>query len=217
MENDIEIGAALPNVHNALTTPTASLNDDSNSTATTSDPWSTDIEEILEDIRANSEVLAKHHKDSYIKLHSQLVYFRVPLIIIAALNSVFSVGLNAYLVQSTVSTINCLMSLICACISSVELFLQIQKKMELELTSYHGYYLLGARISATVKLSRGNREVEGLVFLNNTVNDYNNLFENSCVNNNDIDDKLLAKLETKTHRLPKPKNLPTHWLSPKKK
>jgi len=217
MENDIEIGPAEQSVHNVLNTPTASLNDDTNSTAT-SDPWSTDIEEILEDIRANSEVLAKHHKQSYIKLHSQLVYFRVPLIIISALNSVFSVGLSAYLVQSTVSTINCLLSLICECISSVELFLQIQKKMELELTSYHGYYLLGAKISATVKLSRGNREVEGLVFLNNTVNEYNNLFENSCVNNNDIDDQLLAKIETKTHHLPKPKKLPTNWLtSPVKK
>ena len=153
MENDIEIGSAMQNVHNVILSPTASLNDDS--TATTSDPWSTDIEDILEDIRANSEVLAKHHKDAYIKLHSQLVYFRVPLIIISALNSVFSVGLSAYLVQSTVSTINCLMSLICACISSVELFLQIQKKMELELTSYHGYYLLGAKMITKVSTGLG--------------------------------------------------------------
>jgi hypothetical protein len=208
MENDIEIGSANPL---KSPTPTASL--DETESTTTVDSWSTDIEDVLEDIRANSEELAKHHKESYIALESQLVLFRVPLIIISALNSVFSVGLNVYLVQSTVSTINCLLSLICACISSVELFLQIQKKLELELTSYHGYYLLGAKISACVKLNRAHREIEGLVFLNNTANEYNNLFENSCVNNRNIDDQLLKKLEPKKckHSLPAPKQLPRQW------
>jgi hypothetical protein len=124
MENDIEIGTISPL---KSPTPVASL-DDSESTSSI-EPWSTDIEDVLEDIRSNCEALTKHHKESYISLQSQLVYFRVPLIIISALNSVFSVGLNAYLVQSTVSTINCLLSLTCACISSVELFLQIQKKI----------------------------------------------------------------------------------------
>lgn len=206
MENDIEIGSMNPL---KSPSPVASI-DDSESTSSV-EPWSTDIEEVLEDIRFNCEALAKHHKESYIALQALLVYFRVPLIIIAALNSVFSVGLNAYLVQSTVSTINCLLSLICACISSVELFLQIQKKLELELTSYHGYYLLGARISACIKLKRAHREIEGLVFLNNTANDYNNLFENSCVNKLNIDDQLIKKIESKQHKIAAPKHLPKMW------
>ena len=209
MENDLEIGPLNPL---KASSPVASL--DETESSTTIDSWSTDIEDVLEDIRYNSEELAKHHKESYIALQAQLVYFRVPLIIISALNSVFSVGLSTYLVQSTVSTINCLLSLICACISSVELFLQIQKKLELELTSYHGYYLLGAKISACVKLERAHREIEGLVFLNNTVNDYNNLFENSCVNRRNIDDQLLKRLEAKTHKhnMKAPKQLPKQWL-----
>ena len=202
IENDLEIGP--------LTQVTPSSTDDTQSSSS-AEHWSTDIEDVLEDIRFNSEALAKHHKASYILLQSQLIYFRVPLIVISALNSVFSVGLNAYLEQTTVSTINCLMSLICACISSVELFLQIQKKLELELTSYHGYYLLGAKISAIVKLERQHRDVEGLVFLNNTLNDYNNLFENSCVNNHDINDQLLAKIDSKEWNFKHPKRLPSNW------
>jgi hypothetical protein len=154
--------------------------------------WSTDIEGILEDIRANSEILSKHHKVQYIALQSQLVYFRVPLIVISAMNSVFSVGLNTYLDQETVSTVNCLLSLTCACISSVELFLQIQKKLEVELNSFHGYYLLGTKISAMLKLDPEHREVEGLTFLNSTVHEYNSLFETSCVNSNEFKDKLVA-------------------------
>ena len=212
MENDIETGPTNPlNASGTSSSLVASL-DDGDSTAT-SESWSSDIEDVLEDIRFNSEALAKFHKDSYIHLQSQLVLFRVPLIVIAALNSVFSVGLNAYLVQSTVSTINCLLSLICACISSVELFLQIQKKLELELTSYHGYYLLGAKISACVKLNRAHREVEGLVFLNNITNEYSNLFENSCVNSRQFDDQLIKKLEAKKqkHNLTAPKQLPKQW------
>jgi len=154
--------------------------------------WSTDIEQILHDIRSNSEILALHHKRSYLLLQSQLVYFRVPLIVLSALNSVFSVGLAVYIDQATVSTVNCLMSLVCAIISSVELFLQIQKKLELELTSYHGYYLLGTKISATLKLARHHREIEGISFLNTTISEYTNLFEQSCVNRVDIDDKVVA-------------------------
>ena len=206
MENDIEIGTTSPLKPKS---PIASLDDTESSSST--DSWSTDIEDVLEDIRANSEELGKIHKESYIGLQAQLVYFRIPLIIISALNSVFSVGLNAYLVQSTVSTINCLLSLMCACISSVELFLQIQKKLELELTSYHGYYLLGAKISACIKLKREHREIEGLVFLNNTANEYNNLFENSCVNRKAIDDQLIKKIEVKKHKLTAPKQLPKLW------
>ena len=199
---------------NVLHSPEASL-DETQSEKSNESHWSTDIEAVLEDIRANSEALAKHHKLSYISLQSQLVYFRVPLIIISALNSVFSVGLNAYLIQTTVSTINCLLSLICACISSVELFLQIQKKLELELNSYHGYYLLGVKISSVVKLKPSHREIEGIIFLNSIVNEYNNLFENSCVNIRDIEDQLIKKEDEPekgaTFALPPPKRLPKKW------
>lgn len=184
--------------------------DDSSTGDTTVDHWSTDIENILHDIRSNSEILSLHHKRSYLVLQSQLVYFRVPLIILSALNSVFSVGLSVYIAQPTVSTVNCLMSLICACISSVELFLQIQKKLELELTSYHGYYLLGTKISATLKLARQHREIEGISFLNTTISEYTNLFEQSCVNPLDIEDKVVAIANT-TVKV-NPKRMPT--LSP---
>ena len=156
------------------------------------DHWSTDVEKVLYDIRSNSEILSRHHKAAYMLLQERLVYFRIPLIVLSAVNSVFSVGLSMYLVQETVSTINCLVSLLCACISSVELFLQIQKRMETELSSYHGYYLLGTRISATLKLDRDHRETEGITFLNQAIADYNNLFEQSNVDRQNIDDQLVG-------------------------
>jgi hypothetical protein len=187
--SDIEFGFKTTPPASPMTAPPRKHEDD---TASTVENWSTDIELVLEDIRANSEVLASHHKQSYIMLQALLIYFRVPLIILSALNSVFSVGLAVYIEQQTVSTVNCLISLICACISSVELFLQIQKKMEIELSSFHGYYLLGTKISAALKLEREHREVDGLNFLHSTVSEYNNLFEQSCVDLREIDDKLVS-------------------------
>jgi hypothetical protein len=161
------------------------------SETSTVDHWSDDVENVLHDIRSNCDIMSKHHKDAYLNLQSSLVYFRVPLIVLSALNSVFSVGLGAYLAQQTVSTINCLVSLCCACISSIELFLQIQKKLEVELSSYQGFYLLGSKISATLKLERPHRDPEGIPFLNSCISDYNNLFEQAIVNGAAYEDRLV--------------------------
>lgn len=165
---------------------------ESPSEASTVDHWSEDVECVLHDIRSNCDIMSKHHKDAYLRLQNSLVYFRVPLIVLSALNSVFSVGLNTYLEQQTVSTINCLVSLCCACISSIELFLQIQKKLEVELSSYQGFYLLGSKISATLKLERAHRDFEGIPFLNSCISDYNNLFEQAIVNGVSYEDQLVA-------------------------
>lgn len=165
---------------------------DSPSETSTVEHWSDDVENVLHDIRSNCDIMSKHHKDSYLRLQNSLVYFRVPLIVLSALNSVFSVGLNAYLEQQTVSTINCLVSLICACISSIELFLQIQKKLEGELASYQGFYLLGSKISATLKLQRQHRDPEGIPFLNSCISEYNNLFEQANVNGTAYEDQLVS-------------------------
>ena len=106
------------------------FSDASDGSDQTVESWSTDIETILSNLLENVNELQREHKAKYIALQSQLIYFRVPLIILSSVNSVFSVGLSAYVEQQAVSTINCLISLTCACISSVELFLNIHKNMD---------------------------------------------------------------------------------------
>ena len=90
---------------------------------------SDDIETILDNIRRNSVELTYAHKKEYEKLKDRLVYFRLPTIVLSAINSVFSVGLAAYMKQHEVSVINCLISLACGIIVSCELYLQIEKGM----------------------------------------------------------------------------------------
>ena len=172
---------------------------DSDTTVAT---WSRDIETVLDQILENTNRLQEVHRANYLLLKSQLVYFRIPLIVLASLNSVFSVGLSAYMQQNLVSTINCLISLVCACISSVELFLNINKNMEVTLQSYHGYKLLGIRISSTRKLDREHRDKNAIAFMNECVSEYKKLLEQSVVIIADLDDSLLNyKAETKNKLL----------------
>jgi hypothetical protein len=157
----------------------------------TVDGWSDDIELILNNILDNCNKLQREHKHQFIKLESSLKYFRIPLIILSSINSVFSVGLTTYLEQSLVSTLNCLISLMCACISSVELFLNIHTAMENSLSSYQAYKLLGIKVSSCLKLEREHRDKNSMGFLNEIISEYRNLFEQSLVLIVDLDDKLL--------------------------
>lgn len=164
--------------------------------------WSRDIETVLDQLLENINRSQEEHRTNYLKLKAQLVFFRIPLIVLASLNSVFSVGLSAYMQQNLVSTINCLISLVCACLSSVELFLNINKNMEITLQSYHAYKILGIRISSTRKLDREHRDKNAVAFLNECLSEYKKLLEQSVVSAIDIDDSLLGyKAEVKNKLL----------------
>jgi hypothetical protein len=164
-------------------TPTESI-------SSTADSWSDDIELILSNILFNSNLLLIEHKKLYFQNKEQFKYFKIPLIILASLNSVFSVGLNNFIEQNIVSVITCLISLSCACISSVELFLQLHQSTETSLIAYQGYELLSRKISSILKLKRENREPHGLPFLSSILNEYNKLFSDSLVLKININDKL---------------------------
>ena len=55
------------------------------------DSWSNDMELVLDNIRKNSLLLSEHHKQAYLYYRSYLKYFRIPTIILSALNSVISI------------------------------------------------------------------------------------------------------------------------------
>jgi hypothetical protein len=135
--------------------------------------------------------MAEHHKYGYYVLQNRLIWFKIPLIIFSSINSVFSVGLTAYLEQSIVSTTNCLISLLCAIISSTELYLSIQKRSDQEVVSYRSFYLLSLKINAVLKLEREHRNIEGREFMTNCLNEYSSLFESSQVNGLGKSDKLV--------------------------
>jgi hypothetical protein len=165
---------------------------DTQSDQTDDQDWSADVEDILERIHDNSNVMSKYHKRNYLSLKGTLVYFRIPLIILGGLNSVFAVGMTRYIAQPIVSLLNCLLSLVCAIITSVELFLGIQAGMERELISQREYYLMAVDIQSVLSLERHHRSVNGKRYLDKILSDYNKLFSDSEVITTTLQDKLVA-------------------------
>ena len=155
------------------------------------DSWSTDRENLLDSIRYNCAILNELHKQQYFYFKGFSKYFRVPLLLLSGINSVFSIGLNNYIDQKTVSLICCLISLITGIITSIELYLGIETSMANELDASRDFYLLSIDIYKTLQLKRENRSVDGNVYLESCLSKYSKLFENSNVLTKNIKDKLI--------------------------
>lgn len=153
--------------------------------------WTTDIEQVLENIRINCIILNKEHKSRYFTLKENLKYYKIPVIIFSSINSIISVGLQPYLPQGTISMMTCLLALICSIIGSIELYLTIQKSMESELISQRDYYMLGVDIYKTLSLSKQHRPIPAKEYLDKCYNTYCKLTESSNALAKRVEDKLM--------------------------
>jgi len=153
--------------------------------------WGDDIERILKDILFNSSLMSEHHKEEHLKYDRRLKWYKLPIIIASGINSIISVSLNQYIEQSYVSVINCLISLTISIIGSIELFLQINKKSDEEAKSYKEFYNLSLKINNLLKLEHEHRTEEPKIFLNDVINEYQTIFNESQINGLGLDDKLI--------------------------
>ena len=156
--------------------------------------WSDDIENVLGKIRENCIMMSNYHKIRYYNFKSLLKYFRIPTIILSAANSVFSVGLQPYMAQETISLITCMIALFVGIINSIELFLAIQSTMEQELTTSKDFYILSIDIYKILLLNRNHRSIDGKTFLDDKYSVYCKLFEGSQLMNKEINDRLVPLL-----------------------
>lgn len=153
--------------------------------------YTTDIEIYLENVRLNCVILQKVHKKRYFALRAWLKYFKIPNIIISSSNSVLSVGMSGYMEQSWISGMTCLLSLLSAIITSIELYLGIENNMVKEEQISRSYYLLGTNIFKMLSLTRENRKINGNDYLNEIFSEYNKLIEKSSFIKASVDDKLM--------------------------
>ena len=141
--------------------------------------WTEDIDHVLNNIRVNCIILSKLHKQRYFELKSNLIYYRLPVIILNGANSIIAVGLQPYADQGTISLTTSLIALTCGIIGSIELYLGIQKRLENDLISQRDYYLLGIDIYKTLSLNKNNRPIPAKDFLEKSYNTYTKLIESS--------------------------------------
>jgi hypothetical protein len=155
--------------------------------------WSNDIERQLQNIETNCSKNADISKKDYLELTNQIKYFRIPVIFLSSINAIASVSLTSYMNQSSVSIITCLVSFTVSLISSVELYLGLQKKIETALSSYRDYYLLSVKINNCLRLDRDHRnENDARNFLTECLTQYEQLFGKSNITPECFDDKLVG-------------------------
>lgn len=153
--------------------------------------WTQDVENILKKIRLHSLMRSKYHQTSYFNMNRLLKYFRIPVIVLSAVSSVFSVVLPQYMNIETSSMICCFISLTVGLIGSIEMFLQIQKRMEIDLHNAKSFGILATDITKMLNLSFENRTVDGLSFLEEKMNEYNSLVDLSIVIDIQLHEKIL--------------------------
>jgi hypothetical protein len=156
--------------------------------------WSDEIEEICERLRVNCVNLSEYHRRRFYRFKSYGKWFRLPVIILASINSTASVGLQPVLDQQIISGITCLIGMIMGIIGSLELYLGIQASMELELKQSKEFYTLAINLYKTLSLKRENRLDDGKEFLNDKYSLYTKLCESSNLLDVEMKTDLLARV-----------------------
>ena len=111
------------------------------------------MKELLEKMRRNSIKLGFYHNSRYGKYRSALFYiFRLPSLILSGINGFFAIGLQKYISQNTISVTNAVICFVCGIITSVEISLNLQKRMESELDTYKKFYKLTVEIDKEMTL-----------------------------------------------------------------
>jgi hypothetical protein len=130
-----------------------------------------------------------------------LKYFKLPLIVLSSVNSIVAVGLNSYLQQDTISLLTCLLSLSTAVIGSIEMYLGVQKNMEIELIASRNFKLLAYDIYKQMQLQPENRVLNAKLFLDEKYNEYIKLIENANLIHNDRIKDILTPLSEELNKM----------------
>jgi hypothetical protein len=159
---------------------------------TTSPPvWSSDTELVLDRIRVNAYNMSEVHRRRFLYLKGMANYFDIPVIILSAVNTIMSVGVQPYLSQGTISISTCVISAFSGIIVSIKLYLSIQSEMEIELSTCKEFYNLSVDIYKTISLDVPNRGVDGITYLNTCFQTYSDLVEKSSVLTKKLKDKMV--------------------------
>ena len=141
--------------------------------------WPNEVEDLLEKLRINCVNLSEYHRKRYYKFKGYGKYFRLPIIVLASINSTASVGLQPVLQQGIISAITCLIGMIMGILGALELYLGIQTNMDLELKQSKEFYTLAIDIYRMLTLRREHRGEDGKDYLNKKYSNYIKLCEAS--------------------------------------
>ena len=143
------------------------------------DEWTNEVITILEKVRVNSINLSEYHRTRYYYFKGFSKYFDIPVLVLSTLSGSFSVGSQAYLPQSLISVIGCIISMLITIITSIKLYLNIQDNLQVELNMSKEFYTLAIDIYKVLTLPNHLKGEKGLSYLNKKYSLYNKLVEAS--------------------------------------
>lgn len=158
--------------------------------------FTADIEGILENIRINCAILTEYHRKDFLTLNNSIKYYRIPVLLLSSIASVWSVSGTAFLDQEIVSLTNCFLGLVAGTITSIELFVKLDEKMKLAEELSHKFYIISADIFKTLSLRDENRNQSGKDYLMEIFSNYLKLIEKSNILNKRVKDQLLPLPES---------------------
>lgn len=157
--------------------------------------WSKEVEDILERLRQNSVSLSEYHRKRFYEYKSYAKYFRIPIILLSILNSTAAVGLVQVGVdQIIVSGLSCLIGMLITMISSIEIYLSIEKSMDGEMQQSRDFYSLAIDIFKTLRLKRVDRGENGKEYMNKKYGLYAKYKETSDLMKQKLKHDNLAKI-----------------------
>lgn len=108
---------------------------------------------MLKEIHTNCMNYSSYHNTRYM-YYKKIIFFvfRIPIILLAAINSFLAIGVDSYIDQKIISITNAIVSLVCGIFTSIELFLNLQKRIEMDFISYKEYYILGVDAYELIQL-----------------------------------------------------------------
>jgi hypothetical protein len=153
--------------------------------------WNEETEKILDNLRHNSKQLEQHHRNRYFSYKRIVIYVKIPIIFLSALNSVVSVSLQDYISQNYISLMTCGLAFSVGLISSISLMLKIEDNCDIENISARNYHRLSSEISKILTLKPNDRGIDADIFLNQKYSEYISFYDKSNILKFEIKDKLI--------------------------
>jgi hypothetical protein len=142
-----------------------------------------EVDSLLDKIRLNCVYLTNKHINNHLYYKGVSIYFELPTIILSVFAGSFSVGAQPFMVQETVSVINCAISMIITILTSIKLYMKINENQQAEQELAVQFKTLALDIFKVLSLPDKDRGIDGLVYLNKVYGKYINLVENSAILN----------------------------------
>ena len=142
--------------------------------------YSDEVLDLLERLRINCVNMNQYHRQRYFYFKAYGKWFRIPIILLSIIAGASSVGLQSLEVdQKVISGVTCIISLVIAMLSALELHLSINDKLEDSYKYCKTFYSLSTDLYKTIKLKPEERSERGGDYLGRMFTEYTKLCESS--------------------------------------